>query len=258
MALRYRWLRVATVNTRIGHAVTNGALKRLLWVYRPHALLLQEVTSLEALKKLLGDGWYLVPMVEHSHQAQTYTAVLKSRFRVLWSGVEDITHGDKHVRLRPVIAADDLKTGRTCVFSSVHVQPLGRGLAKASEGARSRQQKQISEYVDAAAGRTEEVVVIDGGDYNQDLDQKYVDDVASASANVMYRHAGMVALHKVARHGRGGRIRFDDIFYRPASWIIPWRRKEVDYTKKFQGLDHPFIVATFLVKPATDSSGGAK
>lgn len=237
-------LRALTLNTHVGWSIRNGTLGNLVDRLDPDVLYLQEIKRRHKrlLREELGPGWAI------TGPEDSVLALRLPRFVVLDTKAPEITFGEQYDRYATGAVAVDTVTGRRLAAQSVHVQPLGRGLSGATEGARRRQTRQLRALARWQKRRNRRVVSLDGGDFNQNLRDRPEDlrpEIRPHSAYSLYEIAGMVGAHELKGDGKRP-ARLDGFMVRPAPFVRVRRHRVVQTHRK--GDDHPAVFCVLHVK----------
>lgn len=231
-------LRCMTFNTHIGMAVDGGVSWLSLRYPFTDVYLFQEIRSLESLKKALGPRYQVAPGTTLSEaKAGTYIAYKVNRFSLLGvTGLEDITFGGEHPRIRVQVHLMDKRSGRRIVCTPVHTQPLGKGLEGAGGIALKAHAAQTSAYAEAAARQPRDSrVVIDAGDYNEDIDHRWSVLIRPMSAPVKYSAVDMVGTAAIMHQP----VFYDEAFVRTEAFVQVVGRMEIKVRDK--KADHPAV-----------------
>jgi len=248
-------LEVGTWNSHVGTALRDGGLA---WLMKQEpdvdVWLLQEVPDRATLLKHGVDEkeWHLVvPKREPGGGVDSVILARKSRLKPLTHASPNISHGETNERGKPrprhrtTARFRDLRTGRITALGSMHVHPLGKGLAGAAAGARKIHVAQVAEWAKWAKGRTNpEAVVILGGDGNERLLAKVPARLAAQSLPGQLEVTGLRFAH--TQHD-GGAVELDDIANRDDPFVkVTDRRSHVPPAK---GNDHAAVVVAYAITP---------
>ena len=244
---RHPRLRVLDLNTHSGWSIRNGTLAELIARTNPHVLLLQEITpgAKRALRRLLGDAWVI-----HGVQDSVVCVKRTARFTVVDRWSPDNTLGGEHERHATGLVLHDAWTGRDYWLQSLHVQPLGLGLRRASEGAVKRQTRQLLTYVWRSKTAPEGAVVIDGGDVNQRVDVAPLlragRDRLERTVEWLWRGALMYRADTLADRV-AGEARLDVFMVRPEPYVQVLRHVVIDTVRDLD--DHPALLLVVAIDP---------
>lgn len=235
-------LRLLTFNIHVGHSIRNGTLGQLIREHRPHLLLLQEVRPADRWRlRLVLAGRYSI----RGGPDSVVCVRRRPRFRVRWAVSPDNRHGEDQQRARACVCVYDRRTGRPVFAQSVHCQPLGKGLTRGHIGAVKIQHRQLQAFADASADRPEDAVVVDGGDFNQDvgvLPRHIPHGRQPYSIHRVWSRAGMVAAHLLA-HTEPAKL--DAFMVRPDDHLQIRRHVVIPTTRP--GDDHPAVLLVLRI-----------
>ena len=188
-----RWFtyRIVLLNTHTGIGLRNGVMGWVRRSFMPRVMfvLSSEVRDRGDLERALGKRWRTLPDGKGTH-GNNYVSFKQSRigrpgkrrdrFVVVEWDSQNTAFGSKHPRAMNGVFLLDRKTHRILNLSSLHPDPLGKGVAGASPGQLSRHKRQVEAHVewhDRPNPRIPEYqatkferVDICGGDVNERMD----------------------------------------------------------------------------------------
>lgn len=253
LGLRWATTRVGVLNGHVGIPIRHGAIQWLTRKIRPrrfHLWLVQEARNGAELRAALGDKFACWPHEQPAEakdtEAMTYVAYRKRRYDLIQGWNFPLASPTQYPRRLTAALLWDKRARRRVLAISLHVDPLGKGLAGASPAARNRQASQLREYADfigeVKAAYQMPTSVYLGGDFNQRIGDRYADpEVREDSARVIFREVGLDPAS--ARVANPGLVRLMDLF-------VPVLGGPVKVTSRtthnipVQGMDHEAVVVT--------------
>lgn len=255
------WVRVTCLcwNTHVSTTLTPQVWA---WIQqrfpRLHVLFLSEVTNLAALRAVLGPAWKIVPATRY-RTSSTYVAVRRQRIAAHpRADLADITFRSRWHRVIAALNYDDTRTGRRMSVGSIHVDPLGKGLAHAHPVARRRHIRQVkawARWARVVARKNPTGVQIMGGDVNEQLSAQLPPRWARQSALTRFRRVGYRAASAVL----GQRAQLDDVWLRPTRYARvvsrvqtrpPLRDHDGRPIPGAAGFDHDLVCVSVRVRRA--------
>ena len=227
-------LRIVNFNVHVNLAVSGGGTTWLVQHYHPDIFTLQEVIKAKPLRAK-HPHYHCLP-VSHPNQIGTYVLAKKDRFTVLRVENPDVTYGGEFPRRRTVAVLRDKVTGRVLVVGDIHAQPDGKRFRPSRRTARAVRQAQFHSYANRMKAVPGNRAAFCAGDFNTWLKSPRSPAVKEMAT------ARMVPTYKV----KGGRVRIDEIFFRPSTFLKLTRRAMLKVPTS--GDDHDAILADFALK----------
>lgn len=156
----------------------------------------------------------------------------------------------RHNRARTWAHLHDARTGRDIYLTSVHVDPLGRGLVDAHPAARRMHMRQVQDYATATASRPAGAVVIDLGDWNERLDRPLPAEWHDKSAAGRMAAAGSRPAFRTTAAGSRD-VTLDDAFARAALYLQVTRRRLLAHPHPAS--DHRPVIVRYTIDPLKET-----
>jgi len=225
-------LRIINFNVHVNLAIAGGGTTWLVQHYHPDIITLQEVMKAKPLRAK-HPHYFCVP---GNSDNGTYILAKKDRFEVLRVENPDVTYGGKFERRRTLVLLRDKVTRRVLVVADIHAQPDGKRFRPSRRTARAVRQAQFHSYSTRMKAVPKNRAAFCAGDFNTWLKSRRSPAVKEMA------QAGLVPTYKV----KGGRVKIDEIFFRPSTFLKLTRRMLLKVPTS--GDDHDAILADFALK----------